>query len=60
MYDQLWTGHAMVSVHRHCLLIAVRTAVQGRENPWLSRVEVFEVVQYLSRVVEARSLPMPS
>jgi hypothetical protein len=60
MYDQMWTCPAAVSSRRHCLSVAVRTAVQRCENPWLSRVEVFQRDQYQGRFVEAQFLPMPS
>lgn len=59
MYDQMWTCPAYISSRRRCPILAMHTAVQGREDPWLSWVEVLEAGQYRSRFVEAQFLPMP-
>jgi hypothetical protein len=40
IYDQMWTCPAAVSLCQYCRVQALHTAVQSREDPWLSRVKV--------------------
>jgi hypothetical protein len=55
MYDQMWTCPAAVSLRQYCCVPALHTAVQGREDPWLSRVKVFRYVSCSRRLQKGGS-----